>query len=150
MSTLTSVGPWTPKNPDYERVVHEAFAAQTAMALIQASLDHVGPGTVDIGLACHAQIMSHVPPVVHGGTIGMLADSAMGFAALTLAPAGGTGVTAEYKINMLAPAIGDRLSARGSVVKPGSKITVAQVDVFVTNEGHEKLIATALGTLVSL
>jgi uncharacterized protein (TIGR00369 family) len=146
----TTAGRWQPRNPDFERVVRAAFEAQSAMALIQASLQSVGTGFVEIELPCHDGVMSHVPPIVHGGTIGMIADSAMGFAALTLAPACGGGVTAEYKINMLSPAIGDRLIARGLVLKPGSKLTVAEAKVFVVSGSEEKLVATALGTLVAI
>ncbi|MBO0879804.1 MAG: PaaI family thioesterase [Mycobacterium sp.] len=141
---------WQPRNPEYEQVVRAAFARQSAMSLIGATLDLVEPGRVDIGLPCSEQIMSHIPPVVHGGTIGMIADSAMGFAALTLAPAEGGGVTAEYKINMLSPAIGQKLIARGTVIKPGSKLTIAQAEVVVVGDDGEKRVAMALGTLIPL
>lgn len=80
----------------------------------------------------------------------MIADSAMGFAALTLMSAGGGGVTAEYKINMLSPAIGDRLVARGAVVKSGTKITVAEAEIVAVRDGQEKTVAVALGTLVPI
>lgn len=80
----------------------------------------------------------------------MIADSAMGFAALTLAPAEGGGVTAEYKINMLSPAIGQKLIARGTVIKPGSKLTIAQAEVVVVGDDGEKRVAMALGTLIPL
>jgi uncharacterized protein (TIGR00369 family) len=150
MTSVVITRSWEPKNPEFEQVVREAFAAQSAMALIGATLDLVQPGSVHIGLACHDRIMSHLPPIVHGGTIGMIADSAMGFAALTLAPAGGGGVTAEYKINMLSPAIGERLIARGTVVRPGSKIMVAEAEVVVVKDGQEKTVAIALGTLVPI
>lgn len=120
------------------------------MALIGASLEWVAPGEVHIGLPCHDKVMSHIPSIVHGGTVGMIADSAMGFAALTLAVAGVTGVTVEYKISMLSPAVGERLLARGSVIKPGSKLTFAQAEVVVLDSGREKVVATALGTLIPL
>ncbi|MEU5884323.1 PaaI family thioesterase [Spirillospora sp. NPDC047279] len=149
MSTTVSRR-WEPKNPEYEQVVRAAFARQSAMALIGATLDLVEPGRVDIGLPCHEQIMSHIPPVVHGGTIGMIADSAMGFAALTLSPAERGGVTAEYKINMLSPAIGDKLVARGTVLRAGSKLTIAQAEIFVFGNDGEKRVAMALGTLIPL
>lgn len=150
MTTAITQRTWQPKNPEFERMVREAFAAQSAMKLIGATLDLVEPGSVHIGLACHDGVMSHLPPIVHGGTIGMIADSAMGFAALTLTPAGGGGVTAEYKINMLSPAIGERLVARGTVVKPGSKITVAEAEIVAVKDGQEKTVAVALGTLVPI
>ncbi len=150
MTAITTGSRWQPRNPDFEQVVREAFAAQTAMAHIGAELTHIGPGTVHITLPCHENVMSHLPPIVHGGTIGMIADSAMGFAAMTLAAEGSAGVTAEYKINMMSPAVGERLIARGNVVKAGSKLTVAQADIVVVNDSREKLVATSLGTLVAI
>jgi uncharacterized protein (TIGR00369 family) len=141
---------WKPANQDFEQVVRNAFAQQRAMALIGANLEWVAPGEIHIGLPCHDKVMSHIPSIVHGGTIGMIADSAMGFAALTLAPAGVTGVTAEYKISMLSPAVGERLLARGNVIKPGSKLTFAQAEVVVVDSGREKVVAMALGTLLPL
>jgi uncharacterized protein (TIGR00369 family) len=141
---------WQPANPKFEQVVRDAFAQQSAMALIGASLEWVAPGEVHIGLPCHDKVMSHIPSIVHGGAVGMIADSAMGFAALTLAPVGMTGVTAEYKISMLSPAVGERLLARGKVIKPGSKITFAQAEVVVVGSDREKVVATALGTLLPL
>jgi uncharacterized protein (TIGR00369 family) len=140
---------WEARNPDFEDVVRSAFQQQSAMALIGAVLEEVEPGVVTIGLKVHHGIMSHVPPIVHGGTIGMIADSAMGFAALTLAPPGGSGVTVEYKLNLLSPAIGEKLVARGVVLKPGSKITVAEADIFVIKDGVRKLVAKSQGTLIS-
>jgi uncharacterized protein (TIGR00369 family) len=131
-------------------VVREAFDAQLAMATIGAILEKVGPGYVEIHLPCENKVMSHYPGIVHGGTVGMIADSALGFAALTLAKPGKIGVTAEYKINMLSPAQGQILAAKGFVIKPGSRITVAQAEIYALDDGAEKLVATAMGTLAAL
>ncbi|MCD0448224.1 PaaI family thioesterase [Actinocorallia sp. API 0066] len=141
---------WTPQNPAFESVVRDAFEKQTAMHTIGAELTHLAPGAAHLTLACHDQIMSHVPPIVHGGTISMIADSAMGFAALSLAPEGGTGVTVEYKITFLAPAIGDHLVARGRVLKYGKQMVFTDVRVVVVNEGREKTAALATGTFIAL
>lgn len=141
---------WEARNPEYEDVVRGAFEAQKAMALIGASLERVEPGYVEIHLPIRDEIMSHIPGIVHGGTLGMVADSALGFSALTLAEPGALGVTAEYKINMLSPAMGETVIARGSVLKPGKKVTVARADVSTVSDGTEKLVATALATLVAL
>jgi uncharacterized protein (TIGR00369 family) len=141
---------WEVRDPEYRDVVRNAFEAQKAMALIGATLVAVEPGFVEIELPVNEMLMSHIPNIVHGGTVGMIADSALGFAALTLAEPGAVGVTAEYKINMLSPAVGESLSARGEVVKPGKQITVARADVLVRAAGREKIVATALATLVAL
>ena len=139
---------WEAPDPDYEANVRAAFDAQNAMALLQARLASVGPGLVDIEMPVHEMVMSHIPGIVHGGTLGMLADSALGFSALTLAPPGVQGVTAEYKINILSPASGHTVIARGMVLKPGKKVITARADVLSRDDEREKLVATALGTLV--
>lgn len=129
-----------------------AFTAQPAMTLIGASIDELRPGFIAIGVRCHHELMSHdgtmphYPSVVQGGTIGQLTDSAMGFAVLTLLPDGAGVFTVEYKINFLRPAVGERLIARATVIRPGTNLTVATADVVVVNAGHEKGVATALGT----
>lgn len=150
MSISTASQAWTPADPRFEEVVREAFDGQPAMALLGATLVAVEPGHVEIRMPCAETVMSHIPGIVHGGTVGMIADSSMGFAALSLAPPGQIGVTIEYKINMLSAASGDYLTAHGHVVKPGSRVTVARADVIAFGAGGEKLVATALGTLMAL
>lgn len=142
---------WTPKNPDYEKLVREAFAVEPPMVLIGATMEKVEPGFVEIHLPVRKELMTSYVPVVHGGVLAMIADAAIAQAAYTLAEPGGLGVTLEYKINLLSPAGGERVVARGSVIKPGRKTTVAQAELYsVDSDGKEKLVATALGTLISL
>ena len=141
---------WEAPNPDFERTVHEAFKAQPAMALIGAHLERVEPGFVEIHLPIRDEIMSHIPGIVHGGTLGMIADSAMGFVGLTLAEPGAAGVTAEYKLNLLAPATGEKVIARGYMVKPGKKSGVTRADLYAVNDGKEKFVATGLATLMAI
>jgi uncharacterized protein (TIGR00369 family) len=142
---------WRAMNPEFEGVVREAFSTQAAMSLIGATLTRVEPGFVEIELPVKETILTNVPGLVHGGVVGMIADSAIGLSALTLVPAGQFGVTAEYKINMLAPALGEKLVARGYVVKPGKKLSVGRADVYAVRDGGgEKLVAMLLGTLARL
>jgi len=141
---------WQARNPEYRAVVRDAFEANKAMSLIGARLGVVEPGIVDIHLPIHEMLMSHVAGIVHGGTLGMIADSALGFAALTLAEAGAVGFTAEYKINFLSPAMGQEVVAHAEVVKPGKRTTVARADVRVLNDGEERLVAILQGTLIPL
>ncbi len=83
----------------------------------------------------------------HGGVVGALADSACGYAALTMVGEDEAGLTAEYKINLLSPAQGERLVAVGRVLKPGRTLIVAQGDVYVEQDGRRKQVATMLMTL---
>lgn len=141
---------WTARDADYERVITSTFEAQPALALIGASLGRVEPGLVELHLPPNDRTWSHIPGIVHGGVVGMIADSAMGFAALSVAEPGAQGVTAEYKLNLLAPPAGGALIARGQVVKPGKRVTVTRADVYVVGDDRERLVATALATMMSL
>ena len=150
MTTATTARRWEARDPDYQSTVRSAFEAQKAMAHIGATLETVEPGYLEIHLPIREEIMSHIPGIVHGGTIGMVADSAMGFCAMTVAEPNALGVTAEYKINMFAPAMGELVIARGHMVRPGKKMMVTRADVFCVNGGTEKHVATGLATLMAL
>ena len=86
----------------------------------------------------------------HGGVIGAIGDSACGYAAMTLTPPGAEVLTIEYKVNFLSPAQGDRLLARGRVMRPGRTVTVCAGEVFVVGIAHEKLVATMLVTIMTV
>src|SRR3546814_3570842 len=83
---------------------------------------------------------------VHGGVLGFLADNAMAGAASTMRPEGKDVLTSEYKLNLLRPAIGDRITARGEVVKAGRTQCVVEARIYARDKGEEKLVAIALGT----
>ena len=79
-----------------------------------------------------------------------IADTAAGYAALSLTPIGTGVLTTEFKINLVAPAAGERIIARGRVVKPGRTLTLAQTDVFAENDGKEKLIALLTASMMTI
>jgi uncharacterized protein (TIGR00369 family) len=138
-----------PRNPDYAALVQERFAQQKPMQLIGASLQRVEPGYVEISVPCTENIMSiKFANYVHGGIIGMIADSAMGFAGLTMAEPEAVGVTAEYKISMIAAAVGDEVVACGRTIRTGNRVTVTSAEIFAVRNGDRKLVAMALGTLI--
>jgi len=87
---------------------------------------------------------------VHAGAVSAIADTAAGYAALSVIPMNRGVLTAEFKINLLAPARGERLIARGKVVKAGRTLTLAQTEVFAENEGKEQLIALLTATLMAI
>src|SRR5256886_17505489 len=113
-----------PADPDFATRIRASFARQKAMALIGASLATVAPGMVEVALPFRDDLTQQ-KGFVHGGIVGMIADSACGYAAYSLMPADCTLVTAEYKINLLASAT-TALVARGEVVKAGRTLTVAR------------------------
>ena len=87
---------------------------------------------------------------VHAGAVSAIADSAAGYAALSLMPPGRGVLTTEFKINLVAPAAGDRILARGRVVKAGRTLTLAQAEVFAESEGRERLVAFLTATLMAV
>ncbi len=125
--------------------IRESFARQKAMALIGASLSVVSAGKSEVSLPYRDELTQQ-KGCVHGGIIGMIADSACGYAAYSLMPASASLVTVEYKINILAPARG-ALVARGEVVKAGRTLTVARAEVYAQDGKH---IATMQQTLMML
>jgi uncharacterized protein (TIGR00369 family) len=139
--------PLAPPNPDFAARVRDSFARQSAMRLIGATLTEVAPGAVTIELPVRDDLTQQ-HKYVHGGIVGMIADSAGGYAAFTLMPAEASVLTVEYKINMLAPAAGERLVARGSVLKPGRTLSIVRADVFGVSGAGEKLVATMQQTLM--
>ena len=115
------------------------------MALIGASLKSVAPGRVEISLP-YRDDLTQQKGFVHGGILGMIADTACGYAAFSLMPPGGSLVTVEYKMNILTPARGS-LVAHGSVVRPGRTLTVARAEVYAEDGKH---VATMQQTLMAL
>jgi len=126
--------------------VRASFARQAVMATIGAQLGDVAAGRVAISLAI-APHLSQQHGFLHAGVVVTVLDSACGYAALTLLPADAEVLTAELKVNLLAPATGDSLVAEGQVVRAGRTLTVCRGDAFT--EGVERVhIATMLATII--
>ena len=125
--------------------VRSSFAKQGLMTTLGATVGSVSPGLVEIVLRPHPAI-SQQHGFVHRA-VSAIADTAAGYAALTLMPADTGVLTTEFKINLLAPAAGEHIVARGRVVKAGRTLTLAQAEVFASTDGQEKLIALLTATL---
>jgi len=134
-----------PADPQFAARVRESFGRQKAMGLIGASLALVEPGYVEIALPWREDLTQQ-KGYVHGGILGMIADSACGYSAFSLMPPDCSLVTVEYKINILTPATGS-LIAKGRVVKPGRTLTVARAEVYSDDGKH---VATMQQTLMML
>ena len=119
------------------------------METLGATLESVAPGAVEISLQPHAAI-SQQHGFVHAAALTAIADSAAGYAALTLMPSGMGVLSVEFKVNLLAPAVSDRIVARGRVVKAGRTLTVAQSEVFAEGGGTEKLVALLTATMMAV
>jgi uncharacterized protein (TIGR00369 family) len=136
-----------PRNPDFEARVRGSFARQNAMGLIGARMARVEPGRVEIELPVREDL-GQQHGFVHGGVVGMIADSAGGYAAFTLMPADASVLTVEYKVNMLTPAEGELLIARGEVLKPGRTLSVVRADVWARRGDRETRVAAMQQTLM--
>jgi uncharacterized protein (TIGR00369 family) len=127
---MRSPDDFLPVNPDFESFVRASFARQGLMITLGARMGAVAPGRVVIEVP-FADGVSQQKGFFHGAVLGGIGDSAGGYAALTLLPAGSEVVSIEYKINFLKPAVGDLLRATGRVVRSGRSISVCQIDVDV-------------------
>ena len=140
---------YTPADSGFEQRVRASFARQGAMTLIGARLGRVEPGVVQIELPFRADLTQQ-HGYFHAGMTSAIADSAGGYAGYTLFPADSSVLTVEYKINLLAPADGERLIATGRVRKSGRTLTVCDLEVAVVKAGSHTTCATGLQTLICL
>ena len=129
--------------------IRQSFDRQGLMITLGATLEHVSDGEVHIAICPHPSI-SQQHGFIHAGAVAAIADSAAGYAALTLMPPGRGVLTVEFKINLIAPATGDRIVARARVLKAGRTLTLAQTDVFAETNDDEKLIAFLTATIMSV
>jgi uncharacterized protein (TIGR00369 family) len=134
---------------DAEERVRQSFARQRYMAAIGAELVHVAPGEVDIALP-FSERLTQQDGYLHAGVVAGTSDSACGYAALTQMDAGAEVLTVEFKINLLAPAAGDRLIARGRVIRSGRTLTVCRGEAVTISNGREKHVATLTATLIAI
>ncbi|WP_417688850.1 PaaI family thioesterase [Roseibium sp.] len=139
----------TPKDPDWEARVRSSFARQPFMATLGARMTHLAPGAVDLEIELRDDLTQQ-HGYFHAGATSSIADSAAGYAALSLFPAGSGVLTSEYKINLLNPAKAPTLVARGRVIKPGRTLTIARGDVYGLEENGQVHVATGLFTLMCL
>jgi uncharacterized protein (TIGR00369 family) len=140
---------FVPADTNFEVRVRESFARQAAMATVGARLLRVAPGEVEIELPFREELTQQ-HGYLHAGIVTAVVDSACGYAAMSLAPAGGEVLSVEFKINMLSPAVGELVVARARVVRAGRNVTVCAGDAFAVRDGREKLVATMLATMMNV
>lgn len=134
------------RNPNFADEVRTSFAAQSIMQLIGAELATIQPGLVEIVLP-YRRDLTQQDGYLHAGIITAIADSAAGYAAFSLMPAGARVLSVEFKVNLLRPASADSFVARAEVIKPGKTLTVVRADVFGLEGTERTLVATLLGTM---
>ncbi|MDT8329134.1 MAG: PaaI family thioesterase [Roseovarius sp.] len=134
-------------SPDTENRIRNSFAAQSMMQTLGATLASLSAG--------HIEIAAPILPTSrqqhgfgHAGLTFAIGDSAAGYAALSVMPEGFEVLTTEMKINLLAPAKGDSLIARGAVVKAGRRLVIVRAEVFAREGDTETHIAMMTGTMM--
>ena len=141
---------FTPKYQAYAERVRNSLRDQPFMnEILGAEVTKVEPGTVEISLPVHAGILQP-----HGNVHGIIAsavgDSAAGYAAQTLLPEGYDVVTVEYKINYMAPGVGERIVAVGQVIKAGRTLSVCSAEIFAETGGERKAFAHLVTTMMAV
>ncbi len=136
-----------PRNPDFETHVRQAFADQGLMRSFGAELTEVAPGRISVEQDFGDHLLQQHGGL-HGGAIAALLDTACGFAAVTLLPAGKGITTIEFKTNFLSAGIGPCFRASAEVLKPGRTIVVAEGRIWSRREGGEKLVASMTATMM--
>lgn len=116
------------RDPDYERKVRESFARQSIMGFLGARIALIEPGRVTIELPFRSELTQQ-HGFLHAGITTTIADSAGGYAAFSLMEPESSILTVEFKVNLLAPARGERFVATGRCVKPGKQLFICEIEV---------------------
>jgi uncharacterized protein (TIGR00369 family) len=138
----------SPPDPDYGERVRASFAAQRIMATLGARLIEVAPGVAAIELD-YREDLTQQDGFLHAGVVATVLDSACGYAAYSLMPAGVGVLTVEYKINLLAPAVGLSLVARAEVARAGRTLSVVRGLAIARGERGDKTVAIMQATVMA-
>ena len=138
-----------PADPNYAVRVADSFARQAFMHTLGAELVRVAPGEADIRLVIRPELTQQ-HGFVHAAAVAAIGDSACGYAAFSLMPTDATVLSIEFKINLLAPALGSALLARGRVVRAGRTVSVCQAEIVAIDEGEERVVALLTGTMMTV
>jgi len=130
-----------------EHRIRENVGRQGFMRLVGAEISDLARGTCTIAIDRRPELLQQ-HGFFHGGVTAFLVDNATTIAAATSRGQGA--LTAEYKLNLLSPATGERLICRARVIKPGRQVAVVAADVYCVTDGVEKHTATALASIAML
>ena len=136
-----------PQDPDYDARVRASFREQRVMATFGVTIARLAPGEVVLNLP-YREDLTQQHGFLHAGVVTAIADSACGYAAFTLMPADSNVLSIEFKVNLMAPARGERFEARARVLRAGKTITTCQAEVVAFDAGRETVVATLLGTMM--
>jgi len=138
-----------PRDPNFQQKVRDSFDQQQFMEHIGAQLFEVRPGYCEIRVPFQ-ESLTQQNGFFHAGVISTIADNAAGYAAFSLMDEKASVLTVEIKLNLLSPGKGDMLIGRGQVLKSGKTLSICRSDLFVVQNGEEKLCAAGQSTLIQL
>lgn len=133
----------------FEKKVRDSFARQLFMSTIGATMFSVGRGSVEIRFPFSSKLTQQ-NGFVHAGVVTSIMDSACGYSAMSVAPETADILSVEFKVNLLAPAVGESFVARAVVKRAGKTLAICTADAFAVKAGEEKLIATMLSTMMHM
>lgn len=136
-----------PLNPDFRARVRQSFAQQAMMATLGVQLEGVDHGAVSFSMRHHEPVTQQ-HGFVHGGAIAAIMDSVCGYSAFSMMAKEAEVLTVEFKVNFVAPALGEKYIFRGTVLKPGRTLMVTEGKAFAVNDGEEKLVAAMMATMM--
>lgn len=139
----------SPRDPHWEQRVRTSFSRQGFMRMIDAKIVALAPGHCTVEVAARPELCQQ-RGFLHGGVTAAIADTAAGFAAYSLMPANSSPLTVEFKINLMAPAVGSVFRAEARVVRSGRTLSVVEADVSAEHDGAITPVARMLGTLMCL
>ncbi|WP_038299066.1 PaaI family thioesterase [Metaclostridioides mangenotii] len=129
----------------YSRI-KDSFKRQNFLSFIGAELEHVETGKVVI--TCERKdFLTQQQGLIHGGVVTSLADVSCGYSALTTMPEDSEVLSVEFKINLIRPALSDKIVATGEVIKSGKTLVITESTV--TDERGENVIAKMLATMIT-
>lgn len=143
------MAPAPPPDAAFRERVRASFDRQRFMRTLGAELTRIEPGEAEIALAFRDELTQQ-HGFLHAGALASVLDSACGYAAFSLMPAGSNVLSVEFKLDLLAPAEGEHFLARARVVKAGRTITVVRAEGSMVREGRERLVATLSGTMMCI
>ncbi len=124
--------------------IQENFDKQAFMKTLGAEIVSIEEGKVVIACTKNNSLTQQ-HGFFHAGVLSSIVDSACGYAALTMMPEDADVLSVEFKVNLLRPAMADKIIATGEVLKNGRTLVVAEG--IVTDESGDKIFAKMVGTM---
>lgn len=138
-----------PADTHFAHRISESFARQGLMTTLGATLESIQPGYVEIHMP-FSEALSQQHGFFHAGGIASIVDTAGGYAGASLFGPNEGILTVEFKLNLMAPADGERLIASGKVIKTGRTLTVTQGEVLIEKSGKRTVCALMQQTLMRI